>query len=214
MNDGAVDGSSGAHPDGELVHGWAPGGNALDFRNKGVDVGFEFPAGTGFALELHYNSSDAAAMDASGVEVCVKKKSPRTSPACRGSARDAIFGLSAQSTCNPISSEPIHIIGVSPHMHLKGTHMKGIINRKDGTKETLHDGAFDFNNQTWYSADFTLNDGDTITTTCTYNGFATFGKATSEEMCYLFTVAYPKNALSDGGLLGTATHGGGACLGL
>ena len=40
------------------------------------------------------------------------------------------------------------------------------------------------------------------------------GQATTAEMCYLFTTAYPKGALTDQGVVGTATHGGSACLGL
>ncbi len=99
-------------------------------------------------------------------------------------------------------------------MHVKGKHMSGIITRKNGTKETIHDGPFDFNNQTWYPAAFTLNPGDYITTTCEWTGPATFGTKTSDEMCYLFTVAYPKGALADGGQVGTGIHGGGSCLGL
>jgi hypothetical protein len=213
VTDGQVSTSSGTHPTGELVHGWAPGGNELDFRTAG-DVGFEFKAGTGFTVEFHYNSDDANALDASGVEVCVQKKKPANLAGISWLGSDAIIGTSAGSTCTPKQKTPIHILGVSPHMHLKGKHMSGIINRADGKKETLHDGDFSFNDQTWYKKDVVLNPGDTITTTCTFSTFATFGPGTSDEMCYLFTVAYPKGALSDGGSVGTATHGGGACLGL
>ena len=73
---------------------------------------------------------------------------------------------------------------------------------------------FSFADQAWYRKDLVIMPGDTITTTCTWDGFVNFGTDTSEEMCYLFTVAYPKGALSDGLPAGTAAHGGGACLGL
>ena len=41
--------------------------------------------------------------------------------------------------------------------------------------------------------------GDTITTDCTYSEPQTFGEGTAQEMCYLFTMAYPKGALVDDG---------------
>jgi hypothetical protein len=212
--DGTVAGSNGTHPDGELVHGWAPGGQHVDFREHG-DVGFEFPGGTTFTVEMHYNSSDGAALDASGVELCVQKQKPANLAGVSWLGTDAIFfTTSAQSTCVPTASEPIHIVGVSPHMHLKGKHMKGIVNRANGSSETLHDGAFSFNDQTFYPKDLTLMPGDTITTTCEWSSLATFGKKTSDEMCYMFTLAYPKGALADGKVQGTSLHGSGACLGL
>jgi hypothetical protein len=210
--DGRVADSSGVHPEAELVHGWAPGGKPLDYREHG-DVGVEFPAGTGFAVELHYNSDDAAALDASGVEVCVQKQAPANIAGVSWLGTDLIFGLSAQGTCDPSASEPIHILGVSPHMHLKGRHMTGVINRADGSSEILHDGPFSFADQTSYRKDIVLMPGDTITTSCTYSDFSVFGTKTTDEMCYLFTTAYPKGALADGGL-GSRLHGSGSCLGL
>ena len=98
-------------------------------------------------------------------------------------------------------------------MHLTGTHMKGVINRKDGTTEILSDEDFDFNYQVSYPKDVTLMPGDTITTTCTYNTPQTFGEGTTAEMCYLFTLAYPQGALADGQAWGSTAHGGSSCLG-
>lgn len=203
----------GAHPTGDLVHGWAPGGNALDFRDEG-DLGFEFPTNTGFEVEMHYNSSDASAVDASGVEVCVQKKKPANLAGVSWLGSDTFNGTTAKSTCNPRGPFPINIMAVSPHMHLKGRHMKAVMVRANGTRETIHDAPFDFDNQTWYPAKWVMNRGDKIETECTFSSRSSFGKATTDEMCYLFTVAYPKGALSDGLPLGQFAHGGGACLGL
>ena len=47
-----------------------------------------------------------------------------------------------------------------------------------------------------------------------FDGFATFGERTSDEMCYLFTLHTPGGSLSDGLPAGTAAHGGNSCLGL
>lgn len=212
--DGQIADSSGAHPTGELVFGWAPGGTALDFRKEG-DVGFEFPAGTNFEVEFHYNSTDGAAEDASGVEVCVQTKKPANLAGVSWLGSDLFNGTSSTTICRPhlAAPTPIHIVSLSPHMHLKGKHMKGTIIRANGTREIMHDSPFDFYNQSWYPAKFTLNQGDTIETVCTWSAPVSFGTATSAEMCYLFTVAYPKGALADLKATGTAAHGGGACLG-
>jgi len=207
---GKVVGSMGTHPTGDLVQGWAPGGGVLDFRKLNDNVGFEFKQGDGFIMEFHYNSSDANALDASGVEVCVQTKKPTYVAGVSWLGSDAIVGAKTQGTCDPTSTEPIHVIAVSPHMHLKGKYMKSVLNRAGGTSEIFHEGAFDFQNQVGYKANFTIMPGDTITTRCDYTSSATFGTATTNEMCYLFTTAYPKGALSNGD---RALHGGGSCLG-
>jgi hypothetical protein len=59
-----------------------------------------------------------------------------------------------------------------------------------------------------------LNAGDTITTTCTFAQPMTVGESTTAEMCYLFTLAYPKGALADRGGWGGIAHGGSSCLGM
>ncbi len=216
--DGVKAPSDGTHPDGDLVHGWAPGGGVANFRNEDVPggVGLEFKEGDAFIVEYHYNSTDANAQDASGVEVCVQKEKPAQLAGVSWLGTDALVPNSSrgQGTCKPTSNQPIHILSVSPHMHVKGKHMKAVINRKGGTKDVLHDAPFEFENQTWYSRKATLAAGDTITVRCDFSSAITrFGTATSDEMCYLFTVAYPKNALANNDPIGQAFHGAGSCLG-
>jgi hypothetical protein len=216
---GAMAGS-GAHPGGQLLHGWAPGAEAIDLRQTGADVGIELPATT-YTVEIHYNSADANAQDASGVEVCTAKKKPANVAALSwlGYDNTLLAGdlggdrASWTGTCKPSASQPIHILSVWPHMHLQGRHMKGTIMRANGSKEVLHDKDFDFNYQSLYKKDVTLMPGESIVTECTYAKPMSFGEATTDEMCYLFTLAYPKGALTDSGSWGKSAHGGGACLG-
>lgn len=59
--------------------------------------------------------------------------------------------------------------------------------------------------------DAVLNPGDTMTSECTYNGIATFGPSTNQEMCYFFSLHWPGGALDNGGL-GGLLHGGVTCL--
>lgn len=200
----------GAHPGGQMLHGWAPGGSDLYFS---PDVGIRMDGDTSYLLEVHYNSSDPSAKDASGLEICVTDQPPQNEAIISWLGSDAINGTSATGTCTPRSNEPIHIIAGTPHMHLKGSHMKVTVNRAAGGSEVVHDEPFSFQNQRGYAEDIRLTSGDTITTTCTYSSPARFGKGTNEEMCYWFALSYPAGALADGGLIGTLTHGENSCLG-
>ncbi|MET0342169.1 MAG: hypothetical protein ABW252_14285 [Polyangiales bacterium] len=209
--------SVGAHPDGALLAGWAPGGETLDMRIlANDDVGLELPGASTYTIEFHYNSTDANALDASGVEVCVKSEKPKEVASLSWLGFDQLV-VPAQKwvgTCRPAyKAGPINILGVVPHMHKAGTHMKTVINRANGTKEVLHDKPFDFDYQIQYITPAVIQPGDTLTTECTFDKPMAFGTATSQEMCYNFTLAYPKNALGDGMPWGTLAHGAGSCLG-
>jgi hypothetical protein len=209
--DGSVTEILGAHPGGQMMHGWAPGGSDLFFT---PDVGIRMDSNTGYLLEVHYNSSDPNAVDASGLEICVTAKPPQNEAIISWLGTDGINGTSATGTCRPRAQEPIHIIAGTPHMHLKGKSMRVVVNRQGGASEVVHDEAFSFQNQRGYPEDVLIQPGDSITTSCSYTTPATFGKGTNEEMCYWFALAYPAGALSDGGFIGSLTHGENACLGL
>jgi cytochrome c5 len=208
--DGQISPQLGAHPDGELLHGWAPGGNDAYYTPQ---VGVELEAGRGFLLELHYNSNDANAADASGVEICVTKTKPQNIALLSWLGTDAISGTTSSGVCRPKATQPIKIISGSPHMHLKGRHMKVTVHRANGTNEVVHDEAFDFENQRNYAEDITINPGDTIETVCNYSAPSRFGKGTNDEMCYWFAQSYPAGALADGAFVGTLVHGTNSCLG-
>src|SRR5690606_28517553 len=121
-----------------------------------------------------------------------------------------------EGVCTPSAREPIHILGVSPHMHVAGTHMKGVINRAGGGTTVLHDLPFSFNDQTFYKKDEMLMPGDTITVTCSFSEPKSFGQGTTQEMCYLFTVAYPAGALVSSNPIdaawGRTAHGNNSCV--
>jgi len=208
--DGDVSASSGVHPDGQLLHGWAPGGDDLYFD---YDVGEEMPSDVAFTLETHHNNTTGtAAPDASGVEVCVTPKVPKYNASLSWLGTDNINGTTATGTCMPTGTEPITILGATPHMHTKGTHMKVTIQRAGGMTEIFHDEDFDFANQHSYADKTIIMPGDSLTTTCTYNAPASFGERTTDEMCYFFTLYYPKLSLTNGNPVGTLIHGPNTCL--
>lgn len=197
----------------ELMHGWAPGTTDVYYT---PDLGAEFPGDTSYELEIHYNSMDASALDASGVEICYTTTVPENIVTMSWLGTDLINGTTATGTCIPrnLPAGGAHVLRGNPHMHLKGTNMRVVLNRADGTQEIVHDDPFDFNYQIAYDEDIWVMPGDTITTTCTYNAPSTFGTGTASEMCYWFAYYYPPLALTDSGLIGGAIHGNNTCLGL
>ena len=199
----------GAHPDGEMLHGWAPGGDDM-FMDK--DVGMEVPANSVFQLEMHYNNrTGAPTPDASRVEICVTPTPPQNLAGLSWVGTDLIAGASATGTCTPQTTKPIKVISASPHMHKKGRHMKVTLTRASGGVEIIHDKPFDFDYQQGYLMDFTINPGDKLTTTCTYSGPSYFGKGTNDEMCYLFSIHYPVGTLRKANLW-QIIHGPNTCI--
>jgi hypothetical protein len=209
-NDGMVSPSAGAHPGGQLVNGWAPGGTPSYFD---PDVGTEMPDSATYTLEIHYNNmTGSPAPDASGIEVCVTPTEPKYVASVSWLGTDNISGTMASGTCAPTTGQRSHIIGATPHMHVKGKRMQVVLKRADGSMETLHDMPFDFNYQIGYSQDTWVEPGDSITTTCYYDAPATFGQKTSDEMCYWFAMYYPKLALTNMNPIGRLIHGPNSCL--
>jgi hypothetical protein len=221
--DGSVSATIGQHAGGELIHGWAPGGIPMDFRKHG-SVGFELPPTT-YSVEIHYNSSDPSAQDASGVELCVTKTKPQNvaSQSWLGYDQGGVISYATgfcldpatswTGTCRPTAQQgPINLLFMTPHLHQTGRHLKAVINGPNGSR-VLHDKAFDFAYQVTYETDEVLMPGESITTTCTFSAPNCAGQKTSQEMCYLFTYYYPAGALVDNGAEGTLMHGEGVCLG-
>jgi hypothetical protein len=209
VTDGAVAPGIGTHPDGILLHGWAPGASPLYLD---PDVGMKLESNVGYELELHYNNSgNAPGDDHSGAEVCVTTKVPAHVAELAWLGTDAIGGTTAVGNCAPSSTEPIHIIAAQPHMHLLGYHMKVVVNRVGGGQDVIHDEDFSFGNQRYYVLNATLMPGDTVTTTCMYTGPATFGSSTNNEMCYFFSMHWPAGALRSTGI-GSLVHGADSCM--
>lgn len=213
-NDSSADGdlrverSSGAHIQGELVEGWAPGGST---HHYGKNLGRVLEPGW-YTLEIHYNSNDRNATDRSGVSICYVEEEPKNIAELVWLGEDSLLSRRVWTgECEPRGPFPIHLLSVTPHMHVEGRWMKAVINRADGTQEILHDRPFTFDSQVTYNFanEVLIHRGDTITTTCTYATPKRFGTATTDEMCYLYVLAWPEKALrSSGGLV----HGPNTCM--
>ncbi|MET0285907.1 MAG: hypothetical protein ABW352_15605 [Polyangiales bacterium] len=210
---------SGVNPGATLIAGWAPGGEDTIAPK---DVGIQLPRGPNvvYQLELHYNNTvGASATDKSGVKLCATNNKQKEMAAIHYLGSENIIappGLStAGSTCRP--TKPVTLLSINPHMHKSGHHAKMIINRKNGTKETYHDAVFSFESQITYNKSAKIEVGDTITAECTFKNDSTrvktFAEGTEDEMCYLFTLAYPIGAMNTGSdLLGVGLPGPNRCM--
>jgi hypothetical protein len=217
--DGTFASCVGAHPGTALVTGWAPGGTDLVLP---PDVGLELPApGQSFQLEIHYNNPTAQAFqDRSGVRICATPTFRQHAASITWAGTESIqVPARAQGTaagkCVPKraglgATDPIHVLYDWPHGHKLLTRMQTLINRANGTTETLHDGPFSFSNQTSYDTPTLILPGDSLSTTCWYNNTTDaavhFGPSTTQEMCYAFIYAWPAHALDGGGGVTGATN--------
>jgi hypothetical protein len=195
----------------ELVAGWAVGGCTTTYPDN---VGVKLPSSGKIMVQWHhYNNTGRPAPDGSKVQICAVPAGGRPNVAgltflgTENFNGPAGMGPGIQNfsgSCLNDSGAPITIIGFTPHMHTIGVNMKSVIMRSGGTMETVFDKPFVFDQQVNYMLNpvVTLQPGERIVSTCTYNNKTgrnvAFGQPTSSEMCYQFALAYPHGALNNG----------------
>jgi len=195
----------------QMVAGWALGGDDIEFP---ADVGLLLPNSGILNVSWHYyNSTGGTEKDQSAAQVCVVDKSQRKNIASWSSLGTEDLGGTIgmpvrqrseySGTCMNHATEPVTIWAFMPHMHQLGRNMKAVVARADGTQETVFDKIFDFNSQSHYPLTplLVLQPGDRITSTCTFenttNAPVPYGASSDQEMCYMFTFAYPAGALDN-----------------
>lgn len=205
---GTSESCSASQPGAYFVTGWAPGANHLPLP---PDVGLALPPPTGeLVLEIHYYNpdGDVGQQDGTGVEFCTAPAGTRphtagvSSTGTEGICIEPLSSKEVSGNCVPRTDlGDIHIIGLSPHMHRAGTRMRVEIDRANGVQDVLHDAAFSFDYQTFYSKDAVLRPGDTMRTRCYYQNLTSarvpYGQRTQDEMCYGWVWAWPLGALQN-----------------
>jgi hypothetical protein len=197
--------------DSQMLAGWAVGGDNVTFP---ADVGLQLETTQGINAQWHFNNPGAATMDSSAIQVCTVPTAMRKnigSLTFLGTENfNGPLGMPAMATsdfsgtCTNNSGAPISIFAFTPHMHKLGIHMKSTIQRSGGMLENIFDKPFDFNSQITYvqPTPIVLMPGDSITSTCTFDNTTPasvpFGPSTTQEMCYMFTMAYPAGKLDNG----------------
>ena len=183
--------------DGNMIYASGVGTNELLFP-EGVAV--RFFEGDSIGLQLHIvNASGVQITGLSGIEVLtipeedVEQEADMFLPGPGDFALAPMTTTEFTGTCTV--TEPQTLFALFPHMHQMGTHLKTVVTA-GGVPATVHDAAYDFDQQGVYAiAPMTLASGDQITTTCTwYNPTDTtvyWGESTGEEMCFSIFYRWP-----------------------
>ncbi len=187
-----------------LMFGWAPGGKNM-YMPAEAGYPLDSKATSHFVVQVHYNNAMALAgqKDATGMDMCTA--APRKYEAdvvAFGSMNFTIPPNAAYSrTCTltvPQSMDGRTFVAAMPHMHNLGTAIDTKLTPKAGGAEVDMGGVtnWNFQNQYWLPVTATAKAGDTITTHCAWKNTTSasvkFGENTEDEMCYSFTMYYPK----------------------
>lgn len=185
------------------VYAWAPGVKALELPPQ---AGFPVSSsGTHYVVQMHYSNPQGLAgqTDATSFGVCSSPPRQYEADVLAFGTQDINIqpGEALTQNCKITVSDQfagIHLFTALPHMHRLGISMATTLtpanNGPNVDLGTIKN--FDFNTQAWLPIDATTASGDTITTQCqwknTTGATVTFGETTADEMCYSFTMYYPR----------------------
>jgi cytochrome c5 len=187
-----------------MLYAWAPGGQPLELPKA---AGFPLQGKKHYAVQLHYNNVKALVgeTDTSGFELC-------STNVLRPNDADVMaFGthkldIPARSNnytvdCSRTASWPtkeLHFFAAMPHMHQLGTSMSTTLIANGVETDLGKVTNWDFETQVWQPLDVLVRQGDTIRTRCSYvnptGNNVRFGEKTADEMCYNFSMYYPRIA--------------------
>lgn len=212
VTNGATSPCLGYHADGVLIAVWIPGVGAWNLPS---DVGIELDSND-FLMEVHFdNPADTSYSTSAGIDLCLGSGKPHTATVSwLGNDVFGGFGVagippnttSAPITgyCAPTLGSPAHIVMSLPFMRKLGRHLRARVDHPGGSATTFLDVPFSYGYGTTYAIPAVVNPGDFVTTTCTFDNTTAstvnFGEATTNEVCFDYTVAYPPRALVGGGL--------------
>lgn len=184
------------------LYGWAPGSGALELPPA---AGFPDDPDTHFVVQIHYlNVTGKTLSDRSGFDLC------STETLRENDADVFAFGtmditIPARSNVERDCSVPVpsdgattHLFSAFPHMHKLGRSIRATAIPSDGSPPvdlgTVAD--WSYGSQAWLPIDYTLRPGDTVRTVCDFTNTTdhgvTFGPSASDEMCFSYTMYYPK----------------------
>lgn len=172
------------HRGAQLIATWMPGGEAVYFKeNSGILAS----DAVSYTLEIHYNNvSERAVPDASGFELCVSEETPRFLLGLAQLGGDEADGSYIRNLCTPDSSESIQVYGLRPQLSAHGRRVNVTLLRASGATEAVLDEPFQFDRQRSYATRFEINAGDTVRTTCSFQGPAKIGPGVADSACNIY----------------------------
>jgi hypothetical protein len=193
----------GLPPQWRIVYGWAPGGGNMMLP---PEAGIPHDETTHYVMQVHYNNVRhlQGQQDSSGFDFC-------TTDQLRPHDADTLaFGTTSFSlpphsktdlSCDwtfPQGTPPLHLFSAFPHLHTLGTTIQTTKLAPGGAAGVSLGGqsSWDFQNQVYQPIDAVVAAGDTVRTRCAWTNTrdttVTYGPWTSDEMCYSFTMYWPK----------------------
>ncbi len=185
----------------KLLYGWAPGGVPFELP---AEAGMPMDATSHYYVQVHYNNLDALVgeTDSSGFDLCSTTED-------RPNAADIVaFGTiqidlppaaTTATDCSytwPEAAGTVKAIAAFPHMHKLGTSIWTKQNPSGAAVDLGKNDPWNFNNQPFLPVAATLQPGDVIETRCEWNNNTPndvkFGEYTEDEMCFSFTMYYPR----------------------
>lgn len=203
---------SGPHTCGEfaiaryrMLYAWAPGVGGYELP-KEAGLPSE-PGGTHYVVQTHYNNTMALSgeTDTSGFDLCTTNElRPNDADIVAfGSSKFAIpekgrLDITARWVV-PSGFGDIYAFGAFPHMHQLGTYISTTL-RPKGAGAAIDMGTdprFDFSSQFFAPLpNVKMSPGDVVETRCIWENSTgravTWGENTDDEMCFSFTLYYPK----------------------
>jgi hypothetical protein len=171
-------------------------------------LGLKLPAGTRLINNLHlFNSGDTPITGTSGTlylpaqpsEIQHEVQAVLAGPVNLTIPAGQTVTRSGSCAINQITTVPIQVFSISPHMHRLGTHMKSVLVRNN-VETVLQDTDYQFESQTFTLKDpfIELRPGDSLRTECTYKNTTTadvqWGDSSNDEMCFTDLYFFPAQA--------------------
>lgn len=188
-----------------LLFGWAPGGNALTLP---ANVGFPEEGTAHYVVQIHYSNLAALSgqTDASGFATCTG--APREHEADVMAFGTETFTLPARARvakkCTvevPADYAGLTLFAAMPHQHQLGASIATTLVRGAATTDLGTRVPWNFQNQEWTPVNAVTQAGDKIVTRCEWVNGGTapvsYGENTQDEMCYSFTLYYPRRTAAD-----------------
>jgi hypothetical protein len=189
-----------------MVYGWAPGVKPLQLPpDVGFPVATDPAAPTHYVAQIHYSNAQklSGQKDKTSIELCTGAPQKYEADVMAFGSIDFSIPPGAPHTIDcalavPPAFNGLHLFAAMPHMHKLGVAMTTTLTPKAGGAEVDLGTApsFSFNTQAWFPIDATVKSGDTVRTKCTWvnntGETVRFGEFTADEMCYSFTMYYPR----------------------
>lgn len=196
--------SSGGSVSWRIVYGWAPGGTSIVLP---PEAGMPLSGTTHYVVQLHYNNVQGLAgqQDGSGFDLCsTTELRPNDADVIAFGTNDIELppgshrAYECEFTLPRALDTNLRFIAAMPHMHQLGTAISTTV-QPAGT-DLRHDlgtvADWNFQTQYWQPLGVDVKSGDTVRTRCEWHNRGStrveFGEDTADEMCYSFSMYYPR----------------------